>query len=611
MAARGFKPRRSRIQMRDELFIGRYRIDRRLGEGGMGTVYLAHDENIDRYVAIKMMRSESDDLLRRFKTEAKAAGRLKHPNIVTIYDFAVLDGVPCLIMEYVEGETLAKLIARNEPLTMAHKVDLIEQVCRALAFAHRSGIVHRDIKPANLMIERDGTIKILDFGIARTAAGSGTTGHMVGTVAYMSPEQALGRQVDSRSDIWALGLVLFEFVTGKLAFAGDSDYSVLDRIVRGQPEPFKHDDAAVVTQLKPIVARALAKDPADRYQSAESMARDLAEASRKLAYDESGTPTAFIPRHQIPPLTAPDVGETSDAPAQPAAAEPAVTRRPPTPEPPRRDPVVNPVVDKTIKSPSPPAPAAPPAAQRTAPAGVPRKFWAWAIPGALALAAGLWALRPQPAGVNPLDSAPAAAPPPVVAPAPDPAPPPAASTTPVTAVPEPSSATPVTPAVPKKDLAQETIKESRPADPVPPVNDQRAAPPRVDYSARIAAARDAFENGEYPVALQRYEAILKEDPDNSEATKGIQVVRAAQAAERKLFGSTATPATVQIDINARLAHARSRFEEGDYDAAIGAYEEVLKADPRNARALSGLSEARKAKAAEDAILKRPPKKPGV
>jgi hypothetical protein len=412
--------------------------------------------------------------------------------------------------------------------------------------------------------------------------------------------------------------VLFEFVTGRLAFNGDSDYSILDRIVRGHPEPFVHDDAAVVAQLRPIVSKSLAKDPADRYQNAELMARDLAEARRKLSDDESGTPTVFISRRDAPAVNVAEVEEPS-----PVAAAPAVEVTPPhrpTPEPPRRDPAVR---EAQIREPQIRQPqvigagrsASPELAAPSRPL-VPRKFFVWAVPGALALVAGIWSLRPQPSvAVNPIETA--TTPPPVVAPIPDPAPP--AASSPSTEVPKALPAqTP--PDVPTKVTPTETAKQDRPVfDPRPAVIQPppaasaapAPAPPPVNYSARIAAARDAFENGDYTGALQRYEAILKEDPDNAEASRGMQAVRAAQAAESKVFSSTGTSAKIPIDINGRLAHARSRFEEGDYDAAIGAYEEVLKADPRNARAQSGLSEARKAKAAEDAILKRPPKKPGV
>ena len=583
-----------------ERFIGRYRVDRRLGEGGMGTVYLAHDERIERFVAIKLMRSDSEESLRRFKTEAKAAGRLKHPNIVTIYDFDIFDGNPCLIMEYVEGDTFARLIASNAPLSIARKLELVEHVCRALAFAHRAGIVHRDIKPHNLMIERDGTVKVLDFGIARTTTGAGTTGKIVGTVAYMSPEQALGRAVDSRSDIWAIGLVLYEFVTGRVAFAGDSDYSVLDRIVRGEPEPFKHEDLEVVAQLEPILTKALAKDPADRYQNAEVMARDLFETRQKLA-NLSETPTIVIRRPAVRPPVIPDPVEVVKV--TPAAPPPVVETAPP-PSPPRPQippPVVAPPrVPEAVHTPKVKVPDVPPIGARGSIATRARSStWAGAVVFAsIALVAGVWSIwRPfAPAGVDVVAPTTPTAP---VQKEPAPAPTPASPVEPVAVTPQPEVAgKPVEPVTVAK-VPQPAPKENPRVDPPPP-------PPPVDYSARIAAARDAFENGNYAAALQRYEAVLRDDPGNADATRGVQTVRAAQAAENKLFA----PSGPRINIDAVLAQARSRFEEGDYDGAISAYEEVLKADARNARALSGLAEARKAKAAEDAILKRPPKKPG-
>ena len=595
-----------------ERFIGRYRVDRRLGEGGMGTVYLAHDEHIDRFVAIKLMRSDSEESLRRFKIEAKAAGRLKHPNIVTIYDFDIFDGSPCLVMEFVEGDTLARLIARNEPMTIARKLELIEHVCRALAFAHRAGIVHRDIKPHNLMIERDGTVKVLDFGIARTTAGSGTTGKIVGTVAYMAPEQALGRPVDSRTDIWAVGLVLYEFVTGQVAFAGDSDYSILDRIVRGEPEPFKHEDRNVIEELEPILKKALAKDPAHRYQNAEVMARDLSEARRNLA-DRSETPTIVIARPR-PPRTSDPIGAVKVAPAPPppvvATPPPVGVARPemspPIVAPPR---VPEPVQGPKIKAPD----VSPIVTRGNIGARARSSTWAGAfVLASIALVAGIWSIRTAPTAVDGVvtpPSAPSQTPP---APAPTPAQPTATQTRP-DPIPPSTTPTPTPGPIAKRPAPQATPPIPTGQTDVTAVQPAPATKTPPNFVPRIAAAREAFENGDYAAALQRYEAVLRDDPGNIDATRGMQAVQTAQAAERTLLGLGAPPLTPQDEakIKQRLAHARSRFEEGDYDAAISAYEEVLAIDPRNAAAQSGLRDTRSAKAAEEAILKRPPKKPGA
>ena len=177
----------------------------------MGAVFLAHDNGIDRDVAIKLLRADDDGLRRRFQTEAQSSGRLKHPNIVTVYEYGEFHGGPYLVMEHIEGETLARLIDREMQLDIDTKVSMLMQACAGLAYAHRCGVVHRDIKPANLMLDKEGVLKIVDFGIARSGGRDLTvTGKVVGTPAYMSPEQLQGDSADHRSDIVALGLVMFE-----------------------------------------------------------------------------------------------------------------------------------------------------------------------------------------------------------------------------------------------------------------------------------------------------------------------------------------------------------------------------------------------------------------
>ena len=232
--------------------IGKYRVDRLIGEGGMGMVYLAHDDGIDRDVAIKLLRADDDLMRRRFKAKAQAVGRLKHANIVTVHDYSEFEGNPCIVMEFVEGESLYSLIRRGEPRGVQQRLLLIEQVCRGLAYAHRAGIVHRDIKPSNLMVERDGAVKIVDFGIARTTVrGLARTGKVIGTPAYMAPEQIRGDTVDGRCDIFATGIVLYELLTGRVAFPGDSNYTVQNRIMTAPPEPFLHANALLTGRRAP------------------------------------------------------------------------------------------------------------------------------------------------------------------------------------------------------------------------------------------------------------------------------------------------------------------------------------------------------------------------
>ena len=216
--------------------IGRYAIVRSLGEGGMGAVYLARDPAIDRPVAIKLLREgfAGGQARERFLREAQAIGRLHHPNIVTVFDFGEHDGEPFIAMEYVEGRTLAQLAARHE-VTRSRALKLVDELCAGLHYAHRAGIVHRDIKPANIMVDADGTVRILDFGLARGiavgASFSGTeSGVVVGTLNYMSPEQLAAGNIDHRSDIFAVGAVFYELLSGRQAFPGEFVVETFDSL---------------------------------------------------------------------------------------------------------------------------------------------------------------------------------------------------------------------------------------------------------------------------------------------------------------------------------------------------------------------------------------------
>jgi len=290
-------------------FIGRYQILERIGEGGMGSLYLARDPAIDRLIAIKLLRQGLDTkpLRERFAREARAAGRLRHANIVTIFDVGEHDGDPFIAMEFLAGETLAALIRDGARLSLARRLKLLEELCDGLAYAHRSGIVHRDIKPANLMVDADGVLKILDFGIVRIgdAGGTNASGGLVGTVNYMSPEQVVGRGVDRRSDIFAVGLVAYELISGRQAFRGTVKDGLLDRIVSVAIRPLEE----LMPELNPgviaIVNLALRKDPADRYQELARMRNDLArvrvhlERTEEAASDRatSSGETAIITDH--------------------------------------------------------------------------------------------------------------------------------------------------------------------------------------------------------------------------------------------------------------------------------------------------------------------------
>ncbi len=296
--------------------IGKYRVIRQLGEGGMGAVYLAHDDGIDRDVAIKLLRANDERQRRRFQTEAQSAGRLKHPNVVTVYEYGEFQGEPYIAMEFVEGQTLANLIQSDGGLDANAQLDLLMQACRGLSYAHRSGVVHRDIKPSNLMVDHEGVLKIVDFGIARTTAQDLTaTGQAVGTPAYMAPEQITGDHADARCDLFALGLVAFELLSGYSAFEGDSDYAIINKIVNGAPSQFRHPVKEIETLMVPVLQKALSKEPSGRYQTAD----EFAEALRCVREGVTAPPASTRPAADsaatvlIEPPKAPRIGSRSIA----------------------------------------------------------------------------------------------------------------------------------------------------------------------------------------------------------------------------------------------------------------------------------------------------------
>ncbi len=280
--------------------IGRYRVERVLGSGAMGMVYLAHDPVIDRKVAIKLVMANllSDegrgDFLDRFAREARAAGRCAHPNIVAIHDFATERDCPYLVMEFVEGDSLAEASRRDGPTTPAAATGIMHQMLAALAAAHAAGIVHRDVKPANILLTRDGHVKMTDFGIARLDTGGITqTGAMVGTPRYMSPEQIDGTAIDHRSDLFSAGVVLYELLCGAPPFDGGSMVEIMRKITSVDPPDPRAANPPVPEPLASVVMTALERDPARRFQSAGLMAAALAEA---VALIVDGDQTVVLPK---------------------------------------------------------------------------------------------------------------------------------------------------------------------------------------------------------------------------------------------------------------------------------------------------------------------------
>ncbi len=264
--------------------IGRFGVRSCLGKGGMGAVYLGVDPRIDRLVALKVLHVHDDDVGERFLREARAAGRLQHPNIVTIFEVGDHEGQPFIAMEYVAGETIAEMVARHAELPITRKLELMEGLCAGLACAHQAGIIHRDIKPANLMVSKTGILKILDFGVARLSESGGTTAGMsLGTPAYMSPEQMEGEAVGIRSDVFSVGAVFYELLSYQQAFTGESYAQLRHQIVNRTLEPLARLAGVVDPSLIEILRHALARNPQDRYAGVDAMQREVARAAECLA----------------------------------------------------------------------------------------------------------------------------------------------------------------------------------------------------------------------------------------------------------------------------------------------------------------------------------------
>ena len=279
--------------------IGPYRVASSLGAGGMGDVYLAHDSRLDRKVALKLLPAyftRDEQRLMRFQQEARAVSALNHPNIITIFEIGKAESIHFIATEYITGQTLRERMSSGR-MNLGEALDVAIQVASALASAHQAGIVHRDIKPENIMLRNDGYVKVLDFGLAKLTDGqvSGTTGPTVvmaetnpgvvmGTASYMSPEQARGHEVDSRTDIFSLGVVVYEMVAGRLPFEAESTSDVIAAILKQQPAPLARYSREVPEEVEWIVTKTLAKDREERYQTVREMLFDLKRLKQRLDY---------------------------------------------------------------------------------------------------------------------------------------------------------------------------------------------------------------------------------------------------------------------------------------------------------------------------------------
>lgn len=265
--------------------IGEYRIEEFLGAGGMGEVYCAQHARIGRRAAVKILThtSNTDGMLERFFNEAKIQSSLRHANIATLYDFTEVDGQPCIIMEYVDGQTLSERIRPSGPLPLAETVYIFQAIVEAIAYIHSNGVVHRDIKSNNIKISSSGEVKLLDFGIAKSEATERltATGSVVGTLEYLSPEQLMGGTADARSDIWALGVLLYEMVTGRVPFQAGTIGELCKKIEKVDYTPASVLNPTVPREVAAIISKCLRKNPGDRYRVAQDLLRD-AQRLRRL-----------------------------------------------------------------------------------------------------------------------------------------------------------------------------------------------------------------------------------------------------------------------------------------------------------------------------------------
>jgi len=299
----------------------RYRVEARIGAGGMAEVYRGIDPVLNRPVAIKILLPQfarDGSFVDRFRREAQAVARLNHPNIVAVYDTGSTDDTQWIVMEFIEGRTLQEFLSSDRRPTPDQACEIAEHICDALTAAHAKGVIHRDIKPGNVMVTRGGAVKLMDLGIARMVAGPETapqTSAVLGTAAYMSPEQAQGQSVDARTDLYSLGAVLYEMLTGRPPFGGDSPVAIAYKQVNESPPLPSSLNADVSPQLDAVVLRALSKNPANRYQSAQEFAEDIrnartggvvsatpllpaAEATQVISRPQ---PTSVLPPSEEPP----------------------------------------------------------------------------------------------------------------------------------------------------------------------------------------------------------------------------------------------------------------------------------------------------------------------
>jgi serine/threonine-protein kinase len=485
--------------------IGRYRVIGVIGQGAMGVVYRAHDDSLERDVALKLMRAAGDDDDRaRFLREARAAARLQHPNIVAIYEAAEHDGEPFIVMELLEGVDLQRAIEAGLRPDPRETLPIVLQLLAGLGHAHEHGIVHRDVKPSNVFLPRGRPAKIMDFGVARLAGGSAATG-IVGTPSYMSPEQVRSENVDGRSDVFSAGLILYELVTGEKAYRGDSVVAVVYKIAHEEPDLSLLPRGAAWERLRNVLEAALARDPDERYPSAGHMQDQLALALR-------------------------DLGGTADwttASARVVLARGARRASATSPLPPRAE----------------------------APARLGLSLGAVAVLAVLALG-GLWGWSRSRRSVGPPAPSPVTSPVTSLATAATLAPPPSPAATPP----------PAPAATPRVSAASPPPAPSPSARPSPRKSPPAELEPPIPADGRVDRANDLLERGRYAAALAEARAALRRDPRNAEAKMIAEEAEAATVVESRLRDARA--ALKRGDRDAALAEVKAGLAVSPNDARL-------------------------------------------
>jgi len=541
---------------------GKYEILAKLGAGGMGAVYKARHLHFHEICALKVVKShllEEPEFLQRFRSEAQVMRRLNHPNAVQVRDFdETEDGRPFMVMEFIEGRSLDEVMTLEAPLDPARAARIAAQVCSALGAAHQLGIIHRDIKPSNVLLiasEEGEQAKVLDFGIAKVKEASSTlhkasltgTGFVVGTPEYMSPEQAMGMRGDSldgRTDLYSLGIVLYEMLTGRLPFAGNTPVMMLVAHVQTQPPSPLTLRADLPPELARLVMRALEKNPDHRFSDADAMREELEAIAQEL--EPARTPTTATGQRPVTRAGATPPPSMTPAPSRPA---------PRTPPPPPR---VAPPQREMFRQPEPEHPS-------------PLKYAAFggvivlaAIAGFLVVTGRLGFISPSPT----TDSA-----------------------QPQQQAPAPSS--------------QPDAVEPKPAAPTPAESAEKEKEATV--RALLREARAAFERGDRATAKRLFEEAQSRAPDHPDVREARRNMRRLFAAEERPKGPV-TPKPPPIDtarLQLLLQQGKQAMDRGDYDAAISAFEAATLVDPSSELAQTGLARARKAKAAEEDLLRKP------